>query len=295
MGTFELLQVDVFTRTPLRGNPCAIVFDADDLDADEMLAVAREMNLSETVFLKRSASSDFRAIYYTPREEIPLAGHPTIATAHALLDTKRIAPARLPCSISLELTAGRVRVDIERDGDGTRIVMYQLEPRFLRTYDASVVMPVFGLEPADLRPGAPIETVSTGTPMLMVPVRDLSCLRRAELRVAPYLELKERGDFFSPHLFSMPGMTPGADTFARHFGVPPDTYEDPFTGSASGCMAAYLWRHGMIDGPAIVAEQGHLMGRPGRARLEVVGPRHAIETVKLIGTAVTTIRGQLLL
>jgi trans-2,3-dihydro-3-hydroxyanthranilate isomerase len=82
-------------------------------------------------------------------------------------------------------------------------------------------------------------------------------------------------------------------TFARHFGVPPDTLEDPFTGSATGGMAAYLWRHGLIESPTFIAEQGHWMDRPGQASVEVVGPRNDIETVKVGGSAVTVLRGEL--
>jgi trans-2,3-dihydro-3-hydroxyanthranilate isomerase len=152
----------------------------------------------------------------------------------------------------------------------------------MRTYDPEKIMPLFGLEADDALPGAPIQTVNTGTPMLMIPLRDHSALRRAELHVSKYLALKEQSDFFSPHLFCNVGLTEDTDTFARHFGVPPDTYEDPFTGSASGCMAAYLWHYGLIKRPWIIAGQGHWMGRPGKARLEVVGTPEDIQTVKLI-------------
>jgi trans-2,3-dihydro-3-hydroxyanthranilate isomerase len=104
--------------------------------------------------------------------------------------------------------------------------------------------------------------------------------------------LRERSDFFSPHLFCLQGIKNGA-TFACHFGVPPDIMEDPFTGSATGGMAAYLWHHGLIDSATFIAEQGHWMGRPGEAFVEVVGPRDEIETVKVGGSAVTVLRGEL--
>ena len=289
------MQADVFTKTPLEGNPCAVVFDADGLSERVMLAVAKEMNLSETVFITRSKRCDFRPRYFTPKEEIPLAGHPTIATVHCLIETGRIRPSARRRSVSLQLAAGDVRVDIEPASRGREIVMHQLPPRFLRTYAAHDVLPLFGLGPSDWLGRAPIQTVSTGTPMLMIPLRSLAALRRAELRVREYVAFKKRGDFFSPHLFCLRGITFRGDTFARHFGVPPDTFEDPFTGSASGSMAAYLWRYGLIRRPLVTAEQGHWMGRPGRARLEVVGPRDRIETVKLRGTAVTVMKGALLL
>ena len=107
-------------------------------------------------------------------------------------------------------------------------------------------------------------------------------------------ELRRSGDFFSPHLFCLGGVEVGA-TFARHFGAPPDTMEDPFTGSATGGMAAYLWHYGLIEQPTFIAEQGHWINRPGRAQVEVIGPRDAIETVKVGGPAVTVLTGELTL
>ena len=139
------MQVDVFTRIHLEGNPCAVVFDADDLNSETMLAIAREMNLSETAFIKKSKNADFRVQYFTPREEIPLAGHPTIATVHSLVETGRIGFDSKPMSLSLELTAGTIRVDIEPTDSGFLVTMYQLKPQFLRIYPAREVMLLFGL------------------------------------------------------------------------------------------------------------------------------------------------------
>ncbi len=127
----------------------------------------------------------------------------------------------------------------------------------------------------------------------MVPLRDHSALRRAIVDVEAYVSLRRDGDFFSPHLFCLGGATPAGDTFARHFGVPPDTMEDPFTGSATGGMAAYLWRYGLIERPQLVVEQGHWMGRPGQGTVEVSGSHDAIESVRVGGRAVTVIRGEL--
>jgi trans-2,3-dihydro-3-hydroxyanthranilate isomerase len=102
-------------------------------------------------------------------------------------------------------------------------------------------------------------------------------------------------DFFSPHLFCLTGATQAGHTFARHFGTPPDIFEDPFTGSATGGMAAYLWRYDLIEHPRFIAEQGHWMNRPGQATVEVIGPRDEIETVKVGSAAVTVLRGELVL
>jgi len=128
----------------------------------------------------------------------------------------------------------------------------------------------------------------------MIPVKNHEALRRSQLDAKKYTELRRSGDFFSPHLFCLGGVEVGA-TFARHFGAPPDTMEDPFTGSATGGMAAYLWHYGLIEQPTFIAEQGHWINRPGRAQVEVIGARHAIETVKVGGPAVTVLTGELIL
>lgn len=296
MPTFPFMQVDAFTNRALGGNPCAIVFDADSLDDAARLGIAREMNLSETAFVVESDVADFGARYFTPAEEIPLAGHPTIATIHALIASGRLQLMGNPTEITLELKVGPIPISIYASGGVVnQIVMSQKQPQFLATYDPAEMMPAFGLNVDDVLPGAVIQTVSTGTPMVMIPVRDLEALRRAELRVSAYADLRKRGDFFSPHLFCVQGVTAQGQTFARHFGVPPDIREDPFTGSATGAMAAYLWRYGLIENPRFVAEQGHWMHRPGQANVEVVGSRDAIETVKVGGSAVTVLRGELVL
>ncbi len=127
----------------------------------------------------------------------------------------------------------------------------------------------------------------------MVALGDIDCVRRSALDVDKYMSMRSRMGFFSAHLFCLQGISEDGDTFARHYGVPPDLIEDPFTGSATGGMGAYLWHHGLIGEPRFVAEQGHGMQRPGRAQVEVVGPRDDIQTVKVGGAATTVIRGTL--
>ena len=291
---FPLLQVDAFTRTPLEGNPCAVVLDADTLSPAEMQAIAREMNLSETAFVLRSAQADVRARYFTPAEEIPLAGHPTLATMQALLDTGRLALRGERMTVRLELNVGVITVDIEPvPNEPPRIIMTQKPPQFLRVYDAAIATAAFGLTPEDLVRGSVVQTVSTGTPQIMLYVRDHAALLRARLDPDRYLELRATGDFFSPHLFAPGGITAEGRVFARHFGLPPDTGEDPFTGSATGGMAAYLYRHGYVRETAFVVEQGHWMGRPGRGLAELSGTPDAIESVRVSGQAVTVFEGEL--
>jgi trans-2,3-dihydro-3-hydroxyanthranilate isomerase len=292
MPTYPVTWVDAFTTQPLSGNPCAVVFDADDLSDNQMLAITREFNLSETAFVVKSDAADIGARYFTVAAEIPMAGHPTISTIHALIETGRIVPKEPRTTIRLELRAGIIDVEIIAEpNQPRRIIMSQKPPQFMTIHEADEVLPVFGLNGEDLLPNAPVQTVSTGTPQLFIAVRDLEALRRVRLDLQGYLALREHSDFFSAHLFCAQGVTPEGSTFALHFGVPPLAAQDPFTGSATGGMAAYLWHHGLIDVPRFIAEQGHWMGRPGQASVEIIGIRDQIETVKVGGSAVTLMRG----
>lgn len=296
MPTYAFMQIDAFTNHPLGGNPCAIVFDCADLPEATMQAIAKEMNLSETSFVWRMDDGRFRARYFTPAQEIPLAGHPTIATVFSLVESGRLKLDGNYLKMPLVLRDGPIDVEIFAEaGRVQRVVMSQRKPQFLREYTPDEVLPVFGLAHRDLLPGALIQTVSTGTPQLMVPINGLESLRKIKLDVDAYNALRARGDFFSVHLFCLQGATQDGHTFARHFVTPPDLIEDPYTGSATGGMGAYLWHYNLIEKPTFIAEQGHWMNRPGEGVVEVIGPRDDIETVKVGGAAAVIVRGELIL
>ena len=290
---YSFMQVDAFTDKPLGGNPCAILFDADSLDEKSMLAIAREMNLSETSFVIDSEKADFGARYFTPGGEIPLAGHPTLATVQALVESGRLSLTGELTEITLELQAGLIPVEIiAKEGKIQRITMTQNRPLFLAEYPPEEVLPVLGLTIEDLLPKTIIQTVSTGTPQLMVPVQNLDALERIQIDIRAFSALHTKGDFFSLHIFCLGGFTSDGATFARHFAPPPDIFEDPFTGSATGGMAAYLWRYGLIESRSFIAEQGHWLNRSGQAFVEIQGSRDDIEGIRVGGQAVVVMRGE---
>lgn len=296
MPQYSITQVDAFTNQVLSGNPCAIVFDADDLTPEQMQGIALEMNLSETAFVLKSDKADFRVRYFTPADEIPFAGHPTVATTHALMATNRLAFGGEAYTLRLEMNVGIIPVDIVHEPNKTLITMTQNPPKFLATYSPEEVMPVVGLAPEDALEGYPIQTVSTGTKHLMIPIKSLDALKRAVLQHVSYKALRDKSDFFGgPHLFCVQGATEDGDTFARHLGLPPDTNEDPFTGSSTGSMASYLWHYNLLQKPKFIAEQGHWMNRPGTAYVEIIGGRDNIEAVRVGGEAVTVFTGTLYL
>ncbi|MEL6822767.1 MAG: PhzF family phenazine biosynthesis isomerase, partial [Calditrichota bacterium] len=197
-------------------------------------------------------------------------------------------------TFTLQLEAGIVSVHVDDSlPEQPLISMTQLKPKFMEIHDPARVLPVFGLTPLDLAEGLQIQTVSTGTPQLMIPLRSHESLRAAAMDFDAYPVLKEESDFFSPHLFVLQGISEDATTFARHFGLPPDTVEDPFTGSATGGMASYLWKYNLIEKPEFIAEQGHWMNRPGRAQVRINGARDNIESVTISGYAIDVLRGQI--
>ncbi|MCM0606329.1 MAG: PhzF family phenazine biosynthesis protein [Xanthomonadaceae bacterium] len=289
----KLIWVDAFTDKLFGGNPCAVVFDADSLSDDQMHTLAREMNLSETAFIVKSTRANFGARYFTPAEEIPLAGHPTLSVIRALISEGEIDVKDARKTVTLELKAGVINVDIYREASDYQIVMTQKKPQFLTTHDPKIVTKIFGIQESDLIPGCPIQTVSTGTPQLMILVKSLDVLKKSSIDIHAYQSYKSQSDFFSPHLFCLSGVTHEGNTFARHLGVPPEAAEDAFTGSATGGMGAFLWHYGLITSPHFIAEQGHWMGRPGRAKVEIVGERENIESVRVGGSVVIVMKGEI--
>jgi len=282
MPALPLLLVDAFTDRPFAGNACAVVLDAGGLSRELMQAIAREMNQSETAFVLGGSGSRFDVRYYTPGEEIPLAGHPTIATTAALADARRLVPTGARTEVTFALRDGPISIAYEKPVDGRpRVVMTQRRPEFLQELDRSAIAPVFGLQASDLRTDAPVQVVSTGTPQLMIPVASLDALRRSRVNVPAYVALRAKEKFFSVHLFVVEGVTPRGRTFARHFGVPPDHTEDPVTGSATGGMGAFLFHHGLVRERDFVAEQGHWMGRPGAVDVHLEGTPEDVRSVSV--------------
>jgi trans-2,3-dihydro-3-hydroxyanthranilate isomerase len=291
--SFEVVWVDAFTATPLAGNACAVLLDARGLDDATMQAIARETNLSETSFVfPGDAEADFNVRYWTPIGEIPMAGHPTIATTHALHQAGKIPGAGN--QVRLRMPAGVVPVTI-RPGTPTLYAMLQPPPVFLATLPRAVAAAALHLRDEDLLAGLTPQTVSTGTPQLMIPLASADVLDRVEPdRRALYP--RDGHEWFSVHVFAP--AEPGADVtlVARHFADFGDVTEDPFTGSATGGMVAYCARYGIVRERAYAVAQGMHVHRPGRAEVEVGGdPPDAIGRITVAGPAVTVIRGTLTL
>lgn len=286
--TFPVDWVDAFADRAFGGNGCAVVHGGASLDAETCMAFVSETSLVECTFTGPSETADIRVRYFLASREIPFAGHPTIATVVALRHRGLIGDGDLV----LETGAGLIPVTV----DGTRVTMQQIAPTFGPVVPAEIVAPVYGLTPDDI--AHPPQVTSTGLPFCVTPLTSRAALERAQINpeaLRAYYDHLGRGetDLMEPFLMIREGATAQGDTYARLLLAPPSPPEDPFTGSATGAMAAYLWHHGLIDAPRFVAEQGHGLGRPGQAVVEVLGPPEAITGVRVSGQGYVLMSGDL--
>jgi PhzF family phenazine biosynthesis protein len=176
------------------------------------------------------------------------------------------------------------------------VSMMQVAPAFGAEIPVEDVARIGGITSDDII-GQP-QMVSTGLPFCITVLKDHDALRRVRLDSEALAEMALRlgysgTDMLEPFWVTLEGMTEAGDTFSRLLLAPPSPPEDPFTGSATGAMASYLWRHGLIDQPKFVAEQGHWLGRPGQAQVQVHGPRDAITGVSVAGQGWLLMAGDL--
>ncbi|SDD06411.1 PhzF family phenazine biosynthesis protein [Ruegeria marina] len=287
MGWHDFDWVDAFTDRAFGGNGCAVVHGGAGLHAETCMAFVRETSLVECTFTGPSDVADVRVRYFLASREIPFAGHPTIATVAALRSRGFLDKDDLV----LETGAGLVPVRIS----GEEIEMTQVAPQFGAQIPADLVARVVGL-PVDAIVSPP-QMVSTGLPFCITVLRDRAALDAAVLDVGALRDLAssqgyDGSDMLEPFMVTLSGATGAGDTYARLLIAPPSPPEDPFTGSATGAMAAYLWKHGLMDKDTFIAEQGHGMGRPGRARVTRVGPSDAMTGIKVAGPSFVLMRGQ---
>lgn len=303
--SLSFLHYDVFTEEPLAGNQLAVFVDGRGLAVDQMQAVAREMNFSESTFIlpPETSGTDVRMRIFTPATEMPMAGHPTIGSTFALAHTGVIRPG-LP-RVVFGLGAGPIPVDLEWEGERLRFAwMTQLNPTFGpallgQALDArEAVAAAIGLGATDLAPERPVQQVSCGVPFLIVPIRSREAVDQATSDASAFRRFVVSTGINLPiFLFAMspPGSpdTVYSRMFAPEFGI----VEDPATGSASGPLGCYLVRHRLVPGEAasrIICLQGVAMGRPSRIHVSIASRSDEIVEVKVGGQAVLVGRGELL-
>ncbi len=288
-----MTQWDVFSSRPLEGNSLAVFSDGRGLTDAEMQSIAKEMNLSETTFiLPRDAGIErergIRVRIFTVHEELPFAGHPTLGTAFALRGQSGTQ------QIVLELNVGKVPVHFEDKAEGAAFgEMTQIDPTFGTQHDRETVARATGLRVKDFDDSLPIETVSTGVPFTVTPLKSLAVIQNLQVnldRAAEYLE-KSGGKFF--YFVSRETVDPGARLHARMLFY---NGEDPATGSAAGCTAAWMVAHDVAKPEErVLIEQGVEMKRPSRIFVRAARNDNRIVNVRVGGRSVEIMRGELYL
>jgi len=294
---YAMSQWDVFASKPFAGNSLAVFHDARGLSDAEMQAVAREMNLSETTFvLPRDPDTEsergVRVRIFTVQEELPFAGHPTLGTAFALrADTTKER-------VTLELNVGKVPVRFEEAGRGQSGEaafgeMSQVDPVFGIQHDREVVARALGMSSDDFDPQLPIESISTGLSFTITPLKSLAVIQHLHFdvkRAQEYLE-KTKGKFF--YFVSRETADAKAGLHARMFFY---NGEDPATGSAAGCAAAWMAAHGVAKpDQRVLIEQGVEMQRPSRIYVRAGLDGNRVVNVRVGGNAVEVMRGEVFL
>jgi trans-2,3-dihydro-3-hydroxyanthranilate isomerase len=292
MPELDYFIVDVFTSTPMAGNPLAVVMNPGDLTTEQMHSIAREFNLSETTFVQRRPAAleraeGVRVRIFTTEDELPFAGHPTLGTASVL---RLHAPDTVhEDTVTLALNVGAVPVHFEQDSFGE---MTQPDPEFGAELDPTEVARLTGLALDDLDPSLPPQVVSTGNPFAIVALRSAESLARLNLlQQEATAWLHERG----ARWFYVLGPT-GSHQPAWRARMQFNGGEDPATGSAAGCAISYLVARGAVpSGVRIHLRQGVEMRRISDLFLFAHMKSARVADVRVAGSTVLVAKGRLFL
>ena len=286
----KFIICDVFARKRFEGNQLAVFPDGSGLTDEEMQSLAREIHFSETTFIMADRPNErgWPVRIFTPASEVPFAGHPTLGTAFVIWDRFL---GRKADEVKLDLKVGVVPVVVEENGE--RLVMTQVPPVFGAMVEPEAAARALGLELADIDSRFPVQEVSTGLAFVIVPVKSLAAMQSIKVNLAEYYRLTDALEAKAVLAFSPETIDPQCRLHVRVFCDYYDVPEDPATGSANGCLCAWLVRHGYLGVSefAIHTEQGVEMRRPSLLYLQG-GERNGGITVRVGGKVVVAGRGQ---
>ena len=262
MGKLTFYIVDVFAEEKYAGNQLAVFRGGQELTSAEMQNIAREINFSEITFIQSEVPHDggFDVRIFTPREEVPFAGHPTLGTAHIIRNEIIQQPVE---KIVLNLKAGQIPVSYGNDKDGIAW-MKQLEPSSGQQFNPEEIAKILSLDSSEIDDDFPVEEISTGLPIMIVPLKTLESLKKARIVRDLYFAFVKNTWAKAILVFCPMARNPqnqiSVRVFVDYYGVP----EDPATGSGNGCLAVYLVKHRYWGQPSIDirSEQGYEIDRP---------------------------------
>lgn len=303
MRSYEFYQLDVFTNEKFSGNALAVFPKANGISDEEMQSIANEMNLSETVFVLPSEKALRRLRIFTPKQELPLAGHPVVGTWN-LLATLGVTPQveKGVVNITHELNLGVLPVDIEFiNGKVHKVVMtqdkFQKSEMISDEDEISQLAEGLGLNRNDLIPteNLPIQVVSTGIKALDVPIVSIDALSKCKINSSILSEIYLKYGAVGVYAFTFETIENDSKIHSRFFAPSDNIPEDPATGSAAGSLAGYLIYNAAIDTNKFTIEQGDFMNRSSRIFAEVTGEKGNVEKVQICGQSVIVAKGEVFL
>jgi trans-2,3-dihydro-3-hydroxyanthranilate isomerase len=260
MGKINYSIVDVFSQGKYTGNQLAVFKNAGNISDSEMQQIAKEINFSETTFIlsDKEKAGGYDVRIFTPNEEVPFAGHPTLGTAYIIQSEVLNEPSD---KLILNFKGGQIPVSF--DNQEKTLWMKQNKPIFGRILDTNMVSDVLNIDKEYIDDRFPIQEVSTGLPVIVVPLKSLEAVKKVRVNKEKYFELIENTDakaimVFSPETYNSENDLNVRD-FADYYGVP----EDAATGSANGCLASYLVKYRYFEKSEIniSVEQGYEINR----------------------------------
>lgn len=312
MARYRFMQLDVFTENAFSGNPLAVFPEAEGIEDALMQKIAREMNLSETVFVLPSTAEGAlkRLRIFTPARELPMAGHPVVGTWNLLARegvVERPASGEGLVRVHQEIGIGVLPVDIEfKAGEPVRVVMtqgkFEISGRVEGAHERAEIERSIGLAPEDFDESLPIEVASTGISFLLVPVNSLMALSRCRINSTSLSALYRQQGATGCCVFTreVRESARGSQVHMRMFAPDDNIPEDPATGSCAGVLSSYLVHHDALQMKAddgvyrFVVEQGDFMERPSRIHAEIRGTKGAVEEVRIGGPSVVVAEGHLI-
>lgn len=257
----QVYTLNAFSKTPQGGNPAGVVLVADNLSDEEMQQIASKVGLSETAFVSRSDKASFRIRFFTPIQEVDLCGHATIATFYLMHYLNIIKKGRY----TQETNAGILRLEVGNNA----VTMEQSSPTFYETIDKVTIAKSLNISPNDIAEDLPIQIVSTGLKDIIIPVKSLKAINAIKPNLSEVAAISKKHNTIGYHIYTLETIN-GNFAHCRNLAPLYGINEEAATGTASGALACYLYKCGMVSVPSkIIFEQGYTMGKPSEITVEL--------------------------
>ncbi len=294
MNKIKIKQVDAFTSIPFGGNPAGVVTDANHIDDSIKQKIAKEMNLSETAFVSSSDKADFKVQFFTPKFEVDLCGHATIATFDTLYKENKLDLNK--DKFYQETKAGVLPIEIKNLDNKKIFMMTQVNPQFKNLDNLrDEVAKSMGIKTEDLLP-YPMESVSTGLWWLVFGVKSLEILENITPDLDKIYKLSESNNFVGISLFTLETFDKSCSYHMRSIAPYCGVAEDPVCGTGNGSVSSYIVHNKLISGDnlSLVGEQGNFVHRPGKVYVQIQSNNDMITDIKIGGEATTILEGEII-